>query len=284
MGTLLSGLILAALIAFAQQPRSLARVDIDQLIGLMPDRALADEIRQRGVAFKLDEGLLDHFRELKAGPGTLASLLELLPNSKLVVLSNLPNCDVSLNEKPAGRTDDAGNLVLSGLDAGPALLRVTRDGYQGATYKLTLSRGQTTELRAVLSPAAPTLPPSSPTIKPPRAETSLMAGNWTANLNDAQAGHSIDFVLKGKGPSFQGDATLKSRLGRIPAEIVATTSNGRLNALVVYWFKSRGRTCLSRLVIDASVITNTLLRGTTSETESCDGRTQRGTIEITRPK
>src|SRR5437667_2192969 len=80
-----------------QSIRPLTTAQVEQLIGVMPDKALAREIRQRGAEFKVDRAGLARLKDLDAGSETIASLAELLANAQLVVISMPPNCDVSLN-------------------------------------------------------------------------------------------------------------------------------------------------------------------------------------------
>ena len=137
----------------AQSLRPLTAAQVDQLIGVLPDTTLAREIRQRGTAFKVDRAALQHFREVGAGTETMASLAELLSNAQLVVASTPPNCDISLNGHPVGKTDDTGKLAISDLDAGLGAVVISKDGYRSRRYDVGLSRNKTAELSATLERA-----------------------------------------------------------------------------------------------------------------------------------
>ena len=137
----------------AQSLRPLTAVQVEQLIGVLPDTTLAREIRQRGIAFRVDRPALQHFTEIGAGTETIASLAELLSNAQLVVTSTPPNANVSLNGHAVGTTDDTGKLVVSDLVAGPGAVVISKGGYRSRTYDVELSKSKTAEVRATLDRA-----------------------------------------------------------------------------------------------------------------------------------
>jgi|GEM_PF-3341014 len=154
MSRTLFGLILLSVgLLIAQAGRPLTKDQVTELIGVLPDKALAREIRQRGVSFRVNRPTLQGFQEKGAGAETMASLAELSSNAQLMITSVPPNCDVSLNGRLAGSTDDRGKLIISDLDAGRAELSISKDGYKSRTYNIDLVRNQTAELQATLDRA-----------------------------------------------------------------------------------------------------------------------------------
>ncbi len=141
----------------AQSARPLTRTQIEELVGILPDKALAGEIRQRGLDFRIDRPELEHLKEMGAGTETMAALDELLPTAQLVITSEPPDCQVSVNGHVFGRTDDNGKLVIPELEAGHAELRISKDGYASRTYPVNLMRNRTTELHATLEQAVGSL-------------------------------------------------------------------------------------------------------------------------------
>lgn len=134
----------------AQSVRPLTEAQVEQLISVAPDKALAREIRQRGIKFKVDQSGLARFTNLGAGPSTLLSLRELLANAQLRVISTPPNCDVFLNGREVGKTDDTGKLLISELDAGKLEVRLLKSGYKEQTLDATLKQNLTAELHVTL--------------------------------------------------------------------------------------------------------------------------------------
>jgi hypothetical protein len=142
--------LLSAGVLLGQERRSLRVDQIEQLISVLPDKALAREVRQRGTDFRMDSTVLNHFKAAGAGSETVAALAELLPTARVAVVSSPPNCNVSLNGQPLGGTDDLGKLTVSELDAGRSVLEVSKQGYRSRTYDVTLEQNKTTEVLAKL--------------------------------------------------------------------------------------------------------------------------------------
>ncbi len=158
--------LLSVGILAGQSPRPLTRTQVEQLVGVLPDKALAGEIRQRGIDFRVDPLALERFKEMGAGAETIASLSELLSNAQLAITSAPPNCEVSLNGHVIRTTDDNGKLIIHELDAGRSEVRISKVGYTSRSYFVDLIHNRTTELHAVLESVAgylsvSTIPPDA---------------------------------------------------------------------------------------------------------------------------
>lgn len=145
-----ASIILGVGLLAAQVLHPLTSTQVEQLVGVLPDKALAREIRQRGIDFKVDRPTLERFKNISAGTETLAALAEMLSSAQLAVTSIPPNCDVELDGRVVGKTDDTGRLVIPELDGGRTALKISRDGYRSRSYDLQLAKNTMTELHAAL--------------------------------------------------------------------------------------------------------------------------------------
>ena len=143
-------LLTSACVMLAQAPKKLTISQIEQLIKVLPDRTLSYEIRQRGVEFKVDVMELNHLQSLGAGKLTLAILADLIPRAVLKINSVPPECDVTVNDQPKGRTDQSGNLRVTDLSPAKALVKINKDGFRSQWRNVDLSVTQETEISVSL--------------------------------------------------------------------------------------------------------------------------------------
>lgn len=212
----------------AQSPRPLTRTQVEQLVGILPDKALAGEIRQRGIDFRIDRPALGRFKAMGAGAETIASLSELLWNSQLFITSAPPNCEVSLNGHAIGTTDDNGKLVISELDAGRSEVRISKLGYTSRSYFVDLIRNRTTELHATLEQVVGSL---SVSVLPPDATVSVHPKDRQLEVRAASLCRAVQ-SSKNLWQCVPGDYIISAfRQGFLPALENAQVTEGQTSRL-----------------------------------------------------
>lgn len=213
-----------------QSPRPLTRTQVEQLVGVLPDKALAGEIRQRGIDFRVDPPALERFKEMGAGAETIASLSELLSNAQLVITSAPPNCEVSLNGHVVGTTDDNGKLIIHELDAGRSEVRISKAGYASRSYFVDLVRNRTTELHAILEHVVGYL--SVSTI-PPDASVSVHPRDRQLEADSAGL-CSASQSSRNLWECVPGEYTISAfRRGFLPASETARVTVGQMTRLLL---------------------------------------------------
>jgi hypothetical protein len=131
--------------------QKLSRAQIEQLVAIgTPDDVIAQEIRLRGLAFTPAKAILDSLREKKTGPQVLQLIAERIPKGTLIVVSDPPECEFTLDGVARGKTDARGRIVFDDLEPGEHELIVRKARYGEIHQKAAVEAGRQVEISAKL--------------------------------------------------------------------------------------------------------------------------------------
>jgi hypothetical protein len=131
--------------------QSLSVDQIRELIPILPDPALAGEIRDRGINFTLTKEIINELKQKGAGPQTIQALSIYLPKAALNIISTPPECDVYLDDAYRGRTNAEGRLMISDAEPGLHDVVIRKAHYQDVRYTVTLAAEKQEQITANLT-------------------------------------------------------------------------------------------------------------------------------------
>src|SRR4051812_31165475 len=97
--------------ALAQRKAPLSLEQIQKLIEVKaPDGVIASEVNSRRINFVLTRKLLDELQSRGLGPQATRVLSAYVTNTAVLIETQpaVPDCDVTIDGKPSGRTDASG--------------------------------------------------------------------------------------------------------------------------------------------------------------------------------
>jgi len=138
------------------QDKRLGLQEIEELIKLLPDQALAGEIRDRNVKFTVRKNTLTDLAKLGAAAQTIEALRTFLWEGQLMIVTKprRPDATVTINGAGAYRTGANGAVVVTDVEPGDHTIQVKRPPYKDAEAKVTVV-GPRTAVEVPLEPATP---------------------------------------------------------------------------------------------------------------------------------
>lgn len=130
------------------RPAPLSKQQLEELVSIgTPDAVIASEVRQRGLGFGVDAGLIERFRRRGAGTATLRALSAQLPRTNLEIRTGVPYAVVTVGTRNLGTTDEQG-IVRARLEAGTFEVTVVADRRPPAQATVRLN-GQREEVLTI---------------------------------------------------------------------------------------------------------------------------------------
>jgi len=186
--------------AYDTAPNAAVLYNIGQTYYQLQNYAAALTTLQRYLAEAGANAL--HRREVEQTVETLQSRV-----GKITITTNLPGCDIAIDDEPAGKTPFADPQLVS---IGRRRVTATRPGVPPQTQFIDVAAGDTVQLAFTLSEAVapvaqpPVVVPPSVTARPGRSNRGLIVG-WTAT-GVLGAGAVVTAVLALRASSDLKDA------------------------------------------------------------------------------
>jgi hypothetical protein len=233
--------------AYDTAPNAAVLYNIGQTYYQLQNYAAALITLQRYLA-EAGAGAL-HRREVEQTVETLQSRV-----GKVTITTNLPGCDIAIDDEPAGKTPFAEPQLVS---IGRRRVTATRPGAPPQTQFVDVAAGDTVQLTFTLSDVvAPVAPPPpaviapSVTARPERSNRGLIVG-WTAT-GVLGVGAAVTAVL-----AFRASSDLKDARGKYP---VSETSLDHKSSTVKRYAIAADLLAVAALVTGAVSLKYTLSR------------------------
>ena len=157
-----------------EAPRGLSKDQVIKLLKEDPAARVQYLVNKYGIGFSLTPEIENELTQAGATPELLDLVRKLAPAKPVEVKAPPPppasppvlvinakpgQAEVYVDDERRGQTSAAGTLKVSGLAAGPHLVRLTFPGYQSFEINVELTAGETNTVAAKLLPVEQTPPP-----------------------------------------------------------------------------------------------------------------------------
>ncbi|HXE08262.1 MAG TPA: PEGA domain-containing protein [Acidobacteriaceae bacterium] len=227
---LLGNLFLLCAAAYSQTSGGLTLAQLERLIRIpSPDNVIASQIQSRGVAFKVNQTVLNQLIKDGAGPQTLAQMNGRIEHATILLAGGTPGASILLDGKTVGRFP-AGTESIT-VDPGKHHIAVQLESYYPLETDITLANRDTYALHgdlkwagglltiAVQPPGASVSVTGAASYSGPQSSTRVLPGNYTVVVS--QPGYvtqSQSFAVSA-GESHQETVELKVDAGSLAASV-----------------------------------------------------------------